>query len=150
MCAGALLFAVCVLGRCCVLCVCLGVVVYTVCVLRRCCVLHVYWGVVCCMCAGALCTQCLLGTVYCLRTGRCCAEGKKVCVLVERKLRVNVCKSKVMRCSRCGNGGRMHVILNGEPLEEVDCFSTWGAVAYCMCVWALLCTACVLGRFFKE
>ena len=27
-----------------------------------------------------------------------------------------------MRCSRCGNGDRMHVILNGEPLEEVDCF----------------------------
>ena len=30
--------------------------------------------------------------------------------------------SKVMRCSRYCNGGRMHVILNGEPLEEVDCF----------------------------
>ena len=28
--------------------------------------------------------------------------------------------SKVMRCSRYGNGGRMHVILIGEPLEEVD------------------------------
>ena len=39
-----------------------------------------------------------------------------------RKLRVNVGKSKVMRCSRYGNGGRMHVIRNGEPLEEVDCF----------------------------
>ena len=25
-----------------------------------------------------------------------------------------------MRCSRYGNGDRMHVILNGEPLEEVD------------------------------
>ena len=35
-------------------------------------------------------------------------------------------KSKVMRCSRYGNVDRMHVILNGEPLEEVDCFSTWG------------------------
>ena len=34
-----------------------------------------------------------------------------------RKLRVNVGKSKVMRCSRYGNGGRMHVILNGVPLE---------------------------------
>ena len=22
--------------------------------------------------------------------------------------------------------GRMHWILNGEPLEEVDCLSTWG------------------------
>ena len=40
-----------------------------------------------------------------------------------RKLRVNVGKSKVMRCSRYGNGDRMHVILNGEPLEEVACNS---------------------------
>ena len=31
-------------------------------------------------------------------------------------------KSKVMRCSRYGNWGRMHVILNGIPLEEVNCF----------------------------
>ena len=31
-----------------------------------------------------------------------------------------------MRCSRYGNGDRMHVILNGEPLEEVDFLSTWG------------------------
>ena len=31
-------------------------------------------------------------------------------------------KSKVMRCSRYSNWGRMHVILNDEPLEEVDCF----------------------------
>ena len=43
-----------------------------------------------------------------------------------RKLRVNVGKSKVMRCSRYGNGERMHAILNVEPLEEVDCLSTWG------------------------
>ena len=35
---------------------------------------------------------------------------------------MNVGKSKVMRCFRYGNGDRMHVILNGEPLEEVDCF----------------------------
>ena len=27
-----------------------------------------------------------------------------------------------MRCSSYGNLDRMHVILNGEPLEEVDCF----------------------------
>ena len=27
-----------------------------------------------------------------------------------------------MRCSRYGNGVRMHVILNGKPLAEVDCF----------------------------
>ena len=25
-----------------------------------------------------------------------------------------------------GNGGRMHVILNGEPLEEMDCFKYLG------------------------
>ena len=35
---------------------------------------------------------------------------------------MNVGKSKVMRCSRYGNGGRMNVILNCEPLEEMDCF----------------------------
>ena len=34
---------------------------------------------------------------------------------------MNVGKSKVLRCSRYGNGDRMHVILNGEPLEEVNC-----------------------------
>ena len=49
---------------------------------------------------------------------------EKLCRLVsklgrvcERKLRVNVGKSKVMRCSRYGNGDRTHVILNGEPLD---------------------------------
>ena len=42
-------------------------------------------------------------------------------------LGVNVGKSKVMRCSRYGNGGRMHVILNGEPLEDVDCFKYLGS-----------------------
>ena len=25
-----------------------------------------------------------------------------------------------MRCSRYGNGDRMHVILNGEPLKELE------------------------------
>ena len=39
-----------------------------------------------------------------------------------KKFRVNVGKNKVMRCSRYGNKDRMHVVLNGEPLEEVDCF----------------------------
>ena len=43
------------------------------------------------------------------------------------KLRLNVGKSKVMRCSRYGNGDRRHVILNGEPLEEVDCFKYLGS-----------------------
>ena len=51
---------------------------------------------------------------------RLVSEFGRVCK--RRKLRVNVGKSKVMRCSRYGNGVGMHVILNGEPLEEVDCF----------------------------
>ena len=45
----------------------------------------------------------------------------------EKKLRVNVGKSKVMRCSKYGNGGRMHVILKAEPLEEVDFFKYLGS-----------------------
>ena len=40
---------------------------------------------------------------------------------------MNVGKSKVMRCSRYGNGDRMYVILNGEPLEEVDYFKYLGS-----------------------
>ena len=48
-------------------------------------------------------------------------SAEKLCRLVNefgrvsdrRKLRVNVGKSKVMRRSRFGNGGPMHVILNG-------------------------------------
>ena len=51
-------------------------------------------------------------------------------VCERRKLRVNVGQSKVSRCSRYGNGDRMHVmhvILNGEPLEEVDCFKYLGS-----------------------
>ena len=32
-----------------------------------------------------------------------------------------------MRCSRYGNGYRMHVILNVEHLEEVDCFKYLGS-----------------------
>ena len=55
---------------------------------------------------------------------RLVSEFGRVCE--RRELRVNVGKSKVMRCSRCGNGDRMHVILNGEPLEEVDCFKYLG------------------------
>ena len=45
------------------------------------------------------------------------SEFGRVCA--RRKLRVNEGKNKFMRCSRYGNGGRMHVILNGKPLEEV-------------------------------
>ena len=52
------------------------------------------------------------------------ADSEKLCRLVRefgkvcerRKLRVNIGKSKVMSCSRYGNWGRMHLILNGEPL----------------------------------
>ena len=40
---------------------------------------------------------------------------------------MNVGKSKVMRCSRHDSGDRMHVKLNGEPLEEVDCFKYLGS-----------------------
>ena len=52
------------------------------------------------------------------------SEFGKVCE--RRMLRVNVGKSKAMRCSRYGNGEQMHVILNCEPLEEVDCFKYLG------------------------
>ena len=50
---------------------------------------------------------------------RLVSEFGRVC---ERKLRVNVGKSKFIKCSRYGNGNRMHVILNREPLKEMDCF----------------------------
>ena len=40
---------------------------------------------------------------------------------------MNVGKSKVMRWSRYSNGGQMHVMLNGEPLEEVDYFKCLGS-----------------------
>ena len=53
------------------------------------------------------------------------SEFGRVCE--RRKLRVNVGMCKVMRCSRYGNGDRMHVILNGEPLEEEDCFKYLGS-----------------------
>ena len=46
---------------------------------------------------------------------RLVSEFGRVCE--KRKLRVNVGKRKVMRCSRYGNGGRMQVTLNGEPLD---------------------------------
>ena len=56
---------------------------------------------------------------------RLVSEFGRVCE--RRKLRVNVGKSKVMRCSRYGNGDQIHVILNGEPLELVDCFKYLGS-----------------------
>ena len=48
------------------------------------------------------------------------SEYGRVCE--RRKFIVNVGRSKVVRCSTYGNGGRMHVILNSEPLEVLDCF----------------------------
>ena len=39
---------------------------------------------------------------------------------------MNVGNRKVLRCSR-SIGGRLHVRLNGEPLEEVDCFKYVGS-----------------------
>ena len=53
------------------------------------------------------------------------SEFGRVCE--RKKLNVTVGKSKVMRCSRYGNGDPMHVILNGEPLEEADCFKYLGS-----------------------
>ncbi len=44
-------------------------------------------------------------------------------VCKRRKLRVNESKSKVpMKCTRRVDGRRMNVALNGELLEEVECF----------------------------
>ena len=56
---------------------------------------------------------------------RACVRVSLVKFARKKKLRVNVGKSKVMRCSRYGNGDRMHVILNGEPLFWIV-LSTWG------------------------
>ena len=47
-------------------------------------------------------------------------------VCTRGKLRVNVGKSTVMRRTRYGNGGRMHGILNVEPLRKCIVLSTWG------------------------
>ena len=55
---------------------------------------------------------------------------QKLCTLVtefgrvreRKKLRVNVCKSKVMRCLWYVNVCRMYVRINGDPLEVVVCF----------------------------
>ena len=44
---------------------------------------------------------------------RLVSEFGRICK--RKKLRVNVGMSKVMRCSRYGNGGRIHVMLNGVP-----------------------------------
>ena len=56
---------------------------------------------------------------------RLVSEFGRVCE--RKKLRVNVGKSKVVRCSRYGNGSGFHVKRNGEPLDEVDCFKYLGS-----------------------
>ena len=56
-------------------------------------------------------------------------SAKKLCFLASEfdrvceriKLLVNIDKSKVMKCSRYVNVGRMDARLIGEPLEEEDC-----------------------------
>jgi len=48
-------------------------------------------------------------------------------VCERRKLRVNVGKSKVMRCSRNGVVGTLDIRLNGEVLEEVESFRYLGS-----------------------
>ena len=55
---------------------------------------------------------------------RLVSEFGRVCE--KSKLRVNVGKSKVMRCSRYGNVGRIHVRLDGEPIQEVYNFKYVG------------------------
>ena len=50
---------------------------------------------------------------------RLVSELGRVCE--RRRLRINVRQSKVIRCSRYGNRGRMQVVLS-RLLEEVDCF----------------------------
>ena len=53
-----------------------------------------------------------------------------VCIDVvceKTKLRVNAGNSKIMRCTWYRNGARMHVLLNGAPLEEADCFKYLGS-----------------------
>lgn len=59
--------------------------------------------------------------------GKLVTEFGRVCE--RRKLRVKVGKSKVMKCVRNPDGGRMTVRLNGKLLEEVENFRYLG-VAY--------------------
>ena len=53
-------------------------------------------------------------------------EFERVCE--RRRLRVNVGRSKVIRCTRNEDGARLSVMLNGEALEEVDQFKYLGSV----------------------
>ena len=52
-------------------------------------------------------------------------EFGRVCQ--RRGLKVNVGKSKVMKCSRDADGGDLDIRLNGEQLEKVDCFKYLGS-----------------------
>ena len=52
----------------------------------------------------------------------------RIWVCDRRKLRVNMGKSKFMRCIRNVDGARLNVMLNGEALEEVDQFKYLGSV----------------------
>ena len=52
-------------------------------------------------------------------------EFEKVCE--RRKLKINVGKSKVMRCTRGESDSRLEVSIKGERLEEVDSFRYLGA-----------------------
>ena len=54
------------------------------------------------------------------------SEFGRVCK--RRKLRVNVGKSKVMRCSRSEDSPRLNVLLDGEVLEQVDQFKYLGSI----------------------
>ena len=86
------------------------------------------------ICKGKNITRLLFYSMKFIYTALVADSEEKLCRLVSefgivcerRKLRVNIGKSKVMRCLRNGNGGRMHVILNGIPLEAVDSLCTWG------------------------
>ena len=64
----------------------------------------------------------------------CRLASGRVCEI--RKLRVNVGKSKVMRCSRYGDGGRKHVILNDAPACMAGASVTWRPRLrfFCWCI----------------
>ena len=84
----------------------------------------------CANCGGFWTNQLLFANITALvadseeKSCRLECEFGRVCE--RRKLRVNVGKSKVMRCSRYGNGDVMHVILNDEQLDELGCFKYLG------------------------
>ena len=53
-------------------------------------------------------------------------ELDKVCR--RRKLKVNLCKRKVIRCSRDGMVGEMNIMMDGEVFEEVAVFKYLGTL----------------------